>query len=176
VHSACGRGIAAGNNPERRELLKKRSEGFLQFEDLFPDLFHGLFLKGFLPLFGRGAAPGIKTPDEPDSILRSKGIDQASYPTLLDLGNCLIFHDSSASPSRKLFRIRRDDPLPFHAIKMCIETDECQIKFFSSSILVRVIKIEPGRFRDLLCPVHVFRHQSDDPDTSFTEEVPGQNR
>ena len=74
------------------EEMKKVSEGFLQFENLFSDLLHGFFLKGFLPLLGIVAAPGVKTPDEPDGILRSKGIDQGIVPLALDLGNCLFHH------------------------------------------------------------------------------------
>ena len=88
-----GKPTRLGRSPV--ECTKKASKRLLYLDDLFPDLVNGLFLKGFLPLLRIIAAPGIKTPDKPDSILRSKGIDQGIIPFALDPGNGLPFHQGS---------------------------------------------------------------------------------
>jgi len=84
-------GITAGKQ-------KKDSDRFLQFENFFSDLLYRLVLEIFLPLFRIIATAGIKTPDKPYRILRSKRSDKGIVPFALDLSDRFTLHAGS-SPS-----------------------------------------------------------------------------
>jgi len=59
---------------------------------------------------------------------------------------------------------------------MCIKADKREIVLLSNDILVGIVKIKAGRLRNLFDTVHIFRHETDDRDTTFTQDIPDKIR
>ena len=70
----------------------------------------------------------------------------------------------------------RNDPIPIRAVKIRIEADEHQIKFFRNNILVGIIEIKLELRRHLLKSLHIFATQPENSDAAFSKEVLDEKR